>query len=136
MAKTSFTSVDDYIAAQPVAAQPVLARVRRTIRQALPGAEEVISYSIAAYKRHGRIVIYFAGWKHHYSLYPANAALVAAFKKELAPYEVNNKGTIRFPLADPHLQRRAHGTRHRTVNRAQHARDDDNRGHLTQILQL
>jgi uncharacterized protein YdhG (YjbR/CyaY superfamily) len=26
--------------------------------------------------------------------------LVEAFKKELAPYEVNNKGTIRFPLAE------------------------------------
>jgi uncharacterized protein YdhG (YjbR/CyaY superfamily) len=47
------------------------------------------------------VVIYFAGWKQHYSLYPANRRLVAAFKKELAPYEVNDKGTIRFPLDEP-----------------------------------
>jgi uncharacterized protein YdhG (YjbR/CyaY superfamily) len=46
-------------------------------------------------------VIYFAGWKRHYSLYPATRRLVAAFKDELAPYEVNDKGTIRFPLSEP-----------------------------------
>jgi uncharacterized protein YdhG (YjbR/CyaY superfamily) len=46
-------------------------------------------------------VLYFAGWKKHYSLYPATADLVAAFKDDLAPYEVNDKGTIRFPLFEP-----------------------------------
>lgn len=101
MAKTNFTSVDEYIAAQPEAAQRVLERVRRIIRKAVPAAEEMISYQIPAYKLHGHGVIYFAGWKRHYSLYPANARLVAAFKKELEPYEVNDKGTIRFPLSAP-----------------------------------
>ena len=42
----------------------------------------------------------FAGWKQHYSLYPAIGRLVAEFKVELAPYEIS-KGTIRFPLSDP-----------------------------------
>jgi uncharacterized protein YdhG (YjbR/CyaY superfamily) len=45
-------------------------------------------------------VLYFAGWKQHYSLYPASEQLVAAFTNELAPYLVH-KGTIRFPLAQP-----------------------------------
>jgi uncharacterized protein YdhG (YjbR/CyaY superfamily) len=78
--------------------QRVLEHVRRAIRRALPEADEVISYQIPAYKVPGRVVIYFAGWKEHYSIYPATAPLVAEFKDELAPYEVNNKGTIRFPL--------------------------------------
>ena len=39
--------------------------------------------------------------RQHYSIYPANARLVAAFKRELAPYEFNGKGTIRFPLDKP-----------------------------------
>jgi len=81
--------------------QRVLQTVRRAIRKAVPKADEVISYQIAAYKLEGGTVLYFAGWKKHYSLYPANARLVAAFKKELAPYEVNDKGTIRFPLDKP-----------------------------------
>jgi uncharacterized protein YdhG (YjbR/CyaY superfamily) len=66
----------------------------------VPGAEEVISYQIPTYKLHGGHVVYFAGWKQHYSLYPATGHLVAAFKDELAPYRVN-KATIRFPLSQP-----------------------------------
>ena len=98
MAKTDFKSVDEYIASQPEAAQGVLKRVRSTISKALPGAEEGISYKMPTYKRQGEPVIYFAGWKQHYSLYPASARLIAAFKDDLAPYEIN-KATIRFPLS-------------------------------------
>jgi len=100
MAKTNFKSVDEYMATQPEAVQAVLERVRSIIRKALPGAEEVISYQIPAYNLHGRCVLYFAGWKQHYSLYPAGDQLVAAFKEELAGYKLS-KGTIRFPLPEP-----------------------------------
>jgi uncharacterized protein YdhG (YjbR/CyaY superfamily) len=99
MAKTDFKSVDEYIAAQPDSAQDVLEHLRRTIRKALPGAEEVISYQIPAYKLYGKLVLYFAGWKRHYSLYPATDQVIAAFKEDLAPYI--NKRTIRFPLWQP-----------------------------------
>jgi uncharacterized protein YdhG (YjbR/CyaY superfamily) len=58
-------------------------------------------HGIPTYKLNGRPVIYFAGLRQHYSIYPANARLVAAFKRELAPYEFNGKGTIRFPLDKP-----------------------------------
>src|ERR1035438_10007771 len=93
MAKTGFKSVDEYIASQPEAVQGVLKRVRSIIRKAVPGVEEMISYKIPAYKLHGGPVLYFAGWRRHYSLYPATDRVVAAFKDELAPYEVS-KGTI------------------------------------------
>jgi uncharacterized protein YdhG (YjbR/CyaY superfamily) len=96
--QTSPRNIDEYIAGFPRPVQDVLRRVRSTIRKAVPGAEEAISYKIPMYKMNGRPVLYFAGWKEHYSLYPANHRLVAAFKDDLAPYEVNNKGTIRFPV--------------------------------------
>jgi uncharacterized protein YdhG (YjbR/CyaY superfamily) len=98
MAKTDFKTMDEYIATHPPAVQAILQRVRTTIRKAVPKAEEAISYQIPTFKLHGSYVVYFAGWKQHYSLYPASSRLVAAFKEELAPYEVN-KGTIRFPLS-------------------------------------
>jgi uncharacterized protein YdhG (YjbR/CyaY superfamily) len=60
----------------------------------------VISYKIPTYKLPAGAVLYFAGWKRHYSLYPVNERVVASFKDDLAPYEVN-KGTIRFPLSEP-----------------------------------
>ena len=94
--ETAFRSVDEYIAVQPVAVQVLLERVRRAIRKAVPAAEETISYQIPAYKLHGSPVVYFAGLRRHYSLYPATAHFVAALKDELAPYEVE-RGTIYFP---------------------------------------
>jgi len=100
MAHTAFKSVDEYIASLPEAVQGILGSVRSAIRKAVPEAEEVISYKIPTYKLNGGPVLYFAGWKQHYSLYPATERLVAAFKEGLEPYEVN-KGTIRFPLFEP-----------------------------------
>jgi uncharacterized protein YdhG (YjbR/CyaY superfamily) len=101
MRKGGVRSVDEYVKAQPKPVQAILRRVRDTIRKALPAAEEVISYQIPAYKLHGRVAIYFAGWRGHYSLYPTTAPLVAALGDALSGYELSNKGTIRFPLDEP-----------------------------------
>lgn len=100
MAKTDFKSVDEYIASQPEAVRSILERVRSAIRKAVPEAEEVISYKIPTYKLPGGPVLYFAGWKKHYSLYPVTERVVSAVKDELASYEIN-KATIRFPLSEP-----------------------------------
>jgi len=100
MAKTDFKSVSEYITSKPQALRSILKQVRSTIRKAVPAAEEGISYQIPVYKLNGVPVLYFAGWKEHFSLYPASDALVAAFKKELDGYEIS-KGTIRFPLSEP-----------------------------------
>lgn len=98
--KRSFRTVDEYIAAQPERVRRTLRSVRRIICKTIPNAEEVISYKIPAYKLNGERVIYFAGWKEHYSLYPAGEQLAQAFKDELARYKLS-KGTIRFPLSEP-----------------------------------
>lgn len=100
MAKTDFKSIDEYIAAQPAAVQSVLSEVREIIRASVPGAEEAISYQIPALKLSGRAIIYFAGWKNHFSIYPLTPNLVEAFRDDLAPYELS-KGTVRFPLSKP-----------------------------------
>lgn len=100
MGKRDFKSVNEYIAAQPEASRGILKRVRSAICAAVPKAEEMISYKIPAYKLQGQPVLYFAGWKQHYSLYPAPPEVVAAFQDELAQYEIR-KGTIRLPLTDP-----------------------------------
>jgi uncharacterized protein YdhG (YjbR/CyaY superfamily) len=50
---------------------------------------------------HGRIVVYFAAWKGHYSVYPLTRAIEAAFKREIARYDTSGKGTIRFPFSEP-----------------------------------
>jgi uncharacterized protein YdhG (YjbR/CyaY superfamily) len=100
MTKTAFKSVEEYMAAQPAALRGILERVRSAIRHAMPDAEEAISYNIPAYTLRATPVLYFAGWRRHYSLYPATKRLVSALGDELAPYEIS-KGTIRFPLSGP-----------------------------------
>jgi uncharacterized protein YdhG (YjbR/CyaY superfamily) len=100
MAKTDYQSVDQYLKQQPDAARKQLERVRRAIQKAVPRAEEAISYQIPAFKLDGRALLYFAGWKEHYSLYPATAGVVARFGKELKGYLVS-KGTLRFALSEP-----------------------------------
>jgi len=95
-----FKSVDEYLAAQPEVARAALNRVRAVLRKALPHAEEVISYNMPTYTVKSARVLHFAGWKQHYSLYAASAAIVATFAKELAPYKIQ-KGTISFPLSEP-----------------------------------
>ena len=101
MSKTGPKSVAEYIAAQPKASQPVLRNVRSVIRKALPDAKEVISYGMPAYRVHGYVALFFAGWRDHYSLYPVNDRLVASLGRQSTSYEVNDKGTIRFPLSEP-----------------------------------
>jgi uncharacterized protein YdhG (YjbR/CyaY superfamily) len=98
MAKTAFKTVAEYIASKPKQVQPLLKLVRSAIRKAVPDAEEGISYQIAGYKLNGVPLLYFAAWKQHFSLYPANDAMVEYFKDELAGYE-RSKGTLRIPFS-------------------------------------
>ena len=90
----------EYIASKPKESRARLEAVRRAILKALPNAQEGLAYQMPAYTLNGVGVLYFAGWKSHYSLYPASDALVEAFAKELAPYE-RSKGTLKFPLSEP-----------------------------------
>jgi uncharacterized protein YdhG (YjbR/CyaY superfamily) len=99
MARIDHRSVDDYLAAQPAPARSVLERVRATIRKALPGAVEGISYQIPIYKLDGRMVLYFAGFQRHYSIYPATARVVGALEDELAG-RVHSKATLRFSYGE------------------------------------
>ncbi len=93
-------SVDEYIAAQPLAMQPKLKQVRAAIKKAVPDAIEIIGYRMPGYKLHGKPMLYFAAFKEHYSLFAASGTFFAALEDELRGYELR-KGTIHFPLTEP-----------------------------------
>jgi uncharacterized protein YdhG (YjbR/CyaY superfamily) len=93
-------SVDEYIAAQPEAVRPKLEQVRAAIRRAVPEAVEGIGYHMVGYKVHGKPMLYFAGFKEHYSLFAASGTFFAALEEELRGYELR-KGTVHFPLTKP-----------------------------------
>src|SRR5215510_6800686 len=93
-------SVEEYIAAQPEAVRPKLEQVRAAIRTAVPNAVEVIGYRMPGYKLHGKPLLYFAGFKEHYSLFAASGTFFATLGDELSGYELR-KGTVHFSLAKP-----------------------------------
>lgn len=64
------SNVDEYIKGFPAEVQRILQRVREMVRESAPTAEESISYRIPAYKLHGEVLVYFAGWADHVSLHP------------------------------------------------------------------
>jgi uncharacterized protein YdhG (YjbR/CyaY superfamily) len=92
--------VKAYIAALPPAARKALKQIRADIRSVAPTATDVISYQMPAFKLDGRILIYYAAWKKHTSLYPVGPATLNALGVEPGKY-ASSKGTIRFPLDKP-----------------------------------
>src|SRR3954451_11253069 len=93
-------SVDEYIAAQPETLRPKLEQVRAAIRRAVPEAVEGIAYRMPGYKLNGKPLLYFAGFKQHYSLFAASGTFFASLEEELKDYE-QRKGTVHFPLNKP-----------------------------------
>ena len=90
-------NIDDYIAPFSPDVQAILQKIRLTIRKAAPGAEEIISYKIPAFRLNG-ILVYFAAFKKHIGFYPP--VRDASLKSLLAKY-AGPKGNLQFPLTEP-----------------------------------
>lgn len=86
-------TIDEYIAAQEESVRPRLKQLRSVIREAIPDAEEKISWSMPTFWK-GKNLIHFASFRKHVGLYPGDEA-IAAFADKLAGFEVS-KGTIRY----------------------------------------
>jgi uncharacterized protein YdhG (YjbR/CyaY superfamily) len=92
-------TVDDYLATIPQQSRKAFLDLRSIIRSALPReAEEIISYRIPAFK-HNRVLVWFAAFANHCSLFPT-AAVIQQFKNEVKEFS-KSKGTIQFPLDRP-----------------------------------
>ena len=91
-------NIDEYIASFSPDVQTILERIRLTIRQAAPDAQETISYCIPAFTQDG-ILVYFAAFKKHIGLYPPVRG-DAKLEKAVSAY-AGEKGNLKFPLDQP-----------------------------------
>jgi uncharacterized protein YdhG (YjbR/CyaY superfamily) len=93
-------TVDEYLASVPEPARSTLNKIRAVIRSVVPAeATECISYRIPTFKYKGMLVA-FAAFSNHCSLFPMNATLIGEFSDELKNFQTS-KGTIRFPVDKP-----------------------------------
>ncbi len=95
---TNFKTIDEYIAMQPERNILPLQKIRETIKEVAPDAEETISYQMPAFKYFG-ILVYFAGFKNHIGFYALPSGN-EAFQVALSNYKMG-KGSIQFPLDKP-----------------------------------
>ena len=90
--------VDDYIAALPGGQRVVLETVRQVVHEAVPLAQERMSYQMPGFWQ-GEMLLWFAATRRHLGVYPT-ADGVLAFADRFAGYDTS-KGTIRIPWAQP-----------------------------------
>jgi uncharacterized protein YdhG (YjbR/CyaY superfamily) len=91
-------NIDEYMALFSPDVQVILEKIRSTIRQAAPDAQETISYKIPAFTLHG-ILVYFAAFKKHIGFYPPVRG-DAKLEKAISTY-AGAKGNLQFPLHQP-----------------------------------
>ncbi|HEX8385823.1 MAG TPA: DUF1801 domain-containing protein [Rubricoccaceae bacterium] len=98
-------TVDEYLAPLSAEKRAALERVQETVRAAVPGAEEGMSYGIPAFRLGGRWPVGFGAATHHCALY----GVAETRPGELNGYDTSGKGTLRFrpdaPLPDDLVRR-------------------------------
>jgi uncharacterized protein YdhG (YjbR/CyaY superfamily) len=91
---------DEYLAGAPESARSTLNKMRAAIRSAVPtDAIETISYKIPAFKSNKKVLVWFAAFSNHCSLFPTSS-VIAAFENELKGFSTS-KGTIHFRTDKP-----------------------------------
>jgi uncharacterized protein YdhG (YjbR/CyaY superfamily) len=96
--KPQYTTIDEYIALFPAEVQEILKKIRATVHEAAPDAQEKISWQMPTFWQHENLV-HFAAHQSHIGFYPG-ASGVEAFVDKLKEYKAS-KGTIQFPFSKP-----------------------------------
>lgn len=92
--------IDATLAALPADQRAALQALRQTIAAVAPEAEDTISYSMPAFRYHGRALVSYSAFKAHCSLFPMSSELIERHRDELADF-ATAKGTLRFTPGHP-----------------------------------
>jgi uncharacterized protein YdhG (YjbR/CyaY superfamily) len=92
--------IDQYLDALEEPKRTTLARLRQTILDILPEAEQGISYGVPAFKIRGKTIAGFAAFKSHLSYLPHSGSVFPQLEDELKDY-VTSSGALRFGIDEP-----------------------------------
>lgn len=92
--------VDAYLAGLPAEQCVLLQVVRSRVAALAPETVETISYAIPGFRLRGRLLLSYAGWKRHCSVYPVHDDLLARYESELGGY-TRTKGSLHFSRIQP-----------------------------------
>lgn len=94
------TSIEEYLAGLSDEQRAAMDEIRAAVEQAAPRATEAFSYRLPAFKSDGRMLVWYAAFSDHYSLYPATEELRRRLGDRLVAH-LSGKGTLRFDAREP-----------------------------------
>lgn len=89
--------VDRYIAQYEGPQADMLRALRALVKEALPNANEKISWGMPSYALDNGYVFHYAAHKNHVGIYPGPQA-ITTFHDEIAPRYKMSKGAFQLPL--------------------------------------
>ncbi len=92
--------IDDYLAKVDEPKRATLQKMRQTILDILPDAEEVISYGMPAFRLNGRVIAGFAAFKNHLAYLPHSGSVFNELRDDLKDY-ASTEGSLHFPIDKP-----------------------------------
>ncbi len=96
----SAQEIDEYLAALEEPKRTTLARLRQTILEIVPEAQQGISYGVPAFRIRGKTIAGFAAFKDHLSYLPHSGSVFPQLKEELTGYRTSS-GALRFGIDQP-----------------------------------
>jgi uncharacterized protein YdhG (YjbR/CyaY superfamily) len=96
----SAQEIDQYLDALEEPKRTTLARLRQTILDIVPEAEQGISYGVPAFKVRGKTIAGFAAFKKHLSYLPHSGSVFPELQVELKGYTISS-GALRFSISEP-----------------------------------
>ena len=96
----SNAEIDAYLAGVEEPKRSTLRRLRQSIIETVPEAEEGISYGVPAFRVRGKVIAGFAAFKNHLSYLPHSGSVFPVLREELDGYEFSS-GALRFPIDSP-----------------------------------
>jgi uncharacterized protein YdhG (YjbR/CyaY superfamily) len=95
----SAQEIDEYLDGVEEPKRTTLARLRQTIADLLPQADQGMSYGLPVFKVGGKAIAGFAAFKNHLSYLPHSGSVFPQLSDELEGYSFST-GALRFGIAE------------------------------------